>query len=356
MLNSIKFNSKQYDSFVHEQAEDRIYRLGQNRDVTVTYHDVSFTIDISMKVLNDIKTTNASIVLADGQTTLNMASSGLSYKEMNGLLGNSVREVKVARIENLIGRSRGMLEAPMIAPPDFCERLLLGGSKTTVDKKGEFISKRPQPAFSSIGDALLHLLGYARNADEAQTKATPSETRPEATRITSTSGLSPDDTSALDGSEDTSGDDTSALNGSEDTSGDEIIKEPAVFKSPVKPTSASASMIFNKLPAKSSLNGSMDTSGDDTSELNCSEDTSGDEILKEPAVFKSPVKPIPASASMISNNFPSKSSREPNALPEKTGSFGNDPLKSRGYTSSMLDFSSDDDSLSSIPGPAFKKY
>jgi hypothetical protein len=235
-----------------------------------------------MRVLNEIKQNNANIVLADGQTTLSMASSGLSYKEMNGLLGNSVREIKVARIENVVGRSHGMFEAPMVAPPDFCARLLSGGE--TVDKDG-FTSKRAQAAFSSIGDALLHMLGFARNSD--QKRSTPLKARAETQRIVPPSGISSSDILAL----------------------------------------------------------------------NDSEDTSGDDLLTQPAVFKSPAKPLSASASIVSSNFPSKLFDKPNDASKHIGSVRNDSLKWHGSTSNVgvLDFSSDDDSLCSIPGPVFKK-
>jgi len=66
-----------------EQCEDRAYRLGQKRDVDITYHDVSYTIDDVMRYINDSKTENATIILADG-SKLTASTAGLSFKELSG--------------------------------------------------------------------------------------------------------------------------------------------------------------------------------------------------------------------------------------------------------------------------------
>lgn len=256
------FIDRWFNPFVHEQAEDRLYRLGQKRDVNVTYYDISYTIDQCMHVLNDVKLTNASIVLADGQTTLSMASSGLSYKEMGGLLGNSVRAVRSARIKNVLARTNGMIDAPMVPTPDFASRLLAG--EQVIDPVSGFISQRAHSPFTRIGDALMHILGYTRAAAAAALQT---------------------------GTEKKSGNLSDELDSDNEEEEDDDEKKPAAVASMPRPSST-----------------------------------------------------VPASVPDIKSE----------AVPS-TGNSTKPKPKGSSNRLDMIELSSDDDSLSSIPGPVFKK-
>lgn len=63
--------------------------------MTVTYHDMSLTFDYCMRVVNENKTTNASILLADGATL--SAPPSYRFKDTTGMLGAAFRAMKAAR-------------------------------------------------------------------------------------------------------------------------------------------------------------------------------------------------------------------------------------------------------------------
>jgi hypothetical protein len=144
------FIDRWFNPFVHEQAEDRCHRLGQKKDVTVTYHDVNGTIDVVMQHLNLVKTTNATIVLAEG-STLGAATSALTYKEMAGSFKNGLSAMLHVRNQHIAKPENWFRPIP---PSDF----------SCLDQLAESISKSPRAsdgrANSSICEAIAHFLGY----------------------------------------------------------------------------------------------------------------------------------------------------------------------------------------------------
>ncbi len=62
------------------------HRYKQTRDVHVEYFDTSATVDQVMKVINEKKNVNGSILLADGMS-IGALSGGVSYQELSGTIG-----------------------------------------------------------------------------------------------------------------------------------------------------------------------------------------------------------------------------------------------------------------------------
>ena len=60
------FVDRWFNPFVHDQAMDRCYRIGQKKKVYVKFFDCAGSIDQVMCILNKHKAENATIVLADG--------------------------------------------------------------------------------------------------------------------------------------------------------------------------------------------------------------------------------------------------------------------------------------------------
>lgn len=173
--NRCEFIDRWFNPFVHDQAEDRLHRLGQKRPITVTYHDTNYTVDIAMRRINEIKTRNAEILLADG-SSLTMASAGLSYKEMAGELGNTVRAVRMARIQGVLDNPDATRLMHQQTAASIFEQLEQGSNTSGIHRRSPF---------NTIGDALAHLLGFVPNVDtkpapasssnELETKAVKSE-------------------------------------------------------------------------------------------------------------------------------------------------------------------------------------
>lgn len=105
--NHVVFIDRWFNPFVHDQAMDRCYRIGQKKDVFVNFFDCGGSIDEVMAMLNKYKSQNASVVLTDG-TELGANSGGnLSYQEVSGLLSRALEAVASNRAGhiNLHGRS-----------------------------------------------------------------------------------------------------------------------------------------------------------------------------------------------------------------------------------------------------------
>jgi hypothetical protein len=162
--NHVIFVDRWFNPFVHEQAQDRCHRLGQSKDVSVTYHDVSYTVDDVMRYLNDVKSANASIVLADGSSFGGAASAGVSYKDMTGLLGHGIRSILESRHEHLAGRCGDCLAG---LPP----------TNSSIFGHPEENSRTPrsQSQYGSISKVLAQLLGYVipQNGTNVPAGATP---------------------------------------------------------------------------------------------------------------------------------------------------------------------------------------
>ncbi|CAB9519192.1 annealing helicase and endonuclease ZRANB3 [Seminavis robusta] len=91
--NHVWFVNRWWNPMVLEQCEDRVYRIGQKKDVTIRYYDARETIDVVMAEINETKATNAAIVLADGPAL----SKNPSFNETSGLMFQSIRALQGAR-------------------------------------------------------------------------------------------------------------------------------------------------------------------------------------------------------------------------------------------------------------------
>ena len=104
-----------YNPFVHLQCEDRIHRLGQQRDCTITYFDSCHTIDESMCVLNSMKQQNSDFLLGDdergkassGQNNSNKdTAGGLKYQDLQGVVSELVKTIQSQRMQCAADPSR----------------------------------------------------------------------------------------------------------------------------------------------------------------------------------------------------------------------------------------------------------
>jgi len=94
--NHVLFLDRWFNPCVHDQAESRVHRLGQTKEVKIAYLDCNQTVDVVMKSINILKEGNASILLADG-TSLGMVASSLGYRDLSGVIGNNLRAIKEMR-------------------------------------------------------------------------------------------------------------------------------------------------------------------------------------------------------------------------------------------------------------------
>jgi len=95
--NHVLFLDRWFNPCVHDQAMDRCHRIGQTKEVEVEFFDVDMTIDQVMMYMNGIKSTNASLVLADGTAIGARAGGSLSYKELTGTISVAVNFMRSAR-------------------------------------------------------------------------------------------------------------------------------------------------------------------------------------------------------------------------------------------------------------------
>jgi SNF2 family DNA or RNA helicase len=115
--NHVAFLDRWYNPFVHSQAEDRCYRIGQKKDVNIVYFDCAATIDEGMIQLNKLKKDNAAVLLADGFEIGNQEAGSLSYKELSGLLGHLMNAIRSHRSQWLLASSGNVdLQIPQFDP------------------------------------------------------------------------------------------------------------------------------------------------------------------------------------------------------------------------------------------------
>ena len=112
--NHVVFADRFFNPTVLEQCEDRCYRLGQKKEVHVTYHDVALSSDDVMRRINQVKSENAQVLLADGSTALSASTAGMSFRDIGGTLGASIRAVREARMDH-IQQSKENIVTPL--PP-----------------------------------------------------------------------------------------------------------------------------------------------------------------------------------------------------------------------------------------------
>jgi len=94
--NHVGFIDRWFNPCVHEQAEDRCHRLKQKRDVDITYFDVSYSVDQTMRILNEEKQKNATLILADG-TSIGAQSSSIGFRDLSGNFVNILKEMLIRR-------------------------------------------------------------------------------------------------------------------------------------------------------------------------------------------------------------------------------------------------------------------
>ena len=91
------FLDRWFNPTVHAQAQDRCHRIGQEKEVGVTFFDNAMSVDQVMAFLNTMKSANASVLLADGSEMGASATTGLSYQDLSGMIGNMIRAARTAR-------------------------------------------------------------------------------------------------------------------------------------------------------------------------------------------------------------------------------------------------------------------
>lgn len=110
--NHVAFLDRWYNPFVHDQAEDRAHRYGQQKDVHVTYFDCAGTIDEAMVEINEVKKANSVTILMDDFDVGNGSTRGLSYKELSGILSTLIRDIRSLR-NALISANPGSKDEPI---------------------------------------------------------------------------------------------------------------------------------------------------------------------------------------------------------------------------------------------------
>ena len=113
--NHVFFLDRFFNPFVHDQAEDRCHRIGQKKNVFVSYFDASATVDQAMVHINNVKKANAVTLLADG---IDVGSGGqnLTYEDLSGTLSSVVSGIRAYRNAFLAQSGNGNLPIP---PFDF---------------------------------------------------------------------------------------------------------------------------------------------------------------------------------------------------------------------------------------------
>lgn len=88
-----------YNPFVHEQVEDRIYRIGQVNDVEIRYFVTAGTIDEAMREINLSKKQNSRTLLDSIEDDGNNNGNTKPYQEMAGMMGRLLQAIRDNRYE-----------------------------------------------------------------------------------------------------------------------------------------------------------------------------------------------------------------------------------------------------------------
>lgn len=75
--------------------------MGQTKDVFVEFFDAAGSVDESMRLLNEYKSFNSKLILADGTQLGANAGGNLSYKEISGLLFRALKGISMCRAYNI---------------------------------------------------------------------------------------------------------------------------------------------------------------------------------------------------------------------------------------------------------------
>ncbi len=131
--NHVCFLDRWFNPQVHDQAESRCHRIGQTRDVKISYMDTLLTVDDVMKIVNEYKLDNASVLLADG-TSLGNIRNAIGYQDLSGMIGNSIKAIRSMR-RNVIDSNKltGNTTLPIDLPFSFDQ--LSGKVQEVIDSK-----------------------------------------------------------------------------------------------------------------------------------------------------------------------------------------------------------------------------
>lgn len=166
--NHVCFLDRWFNPMVHSQAEDRCHRIGQTADkVNIFFADVATTVDEVMAFINLAKSTNASIILADGTEFSRNQDGALSYKDLAGLFGNLIRGVQSLRR----ARATGDLYNTPLSPIGQDTLEGLAERKPSPRKKSAVKSETSESASAVKSELLASLTG----APTSTTSATSSE-------------------------------------------------------------------------------------------------------------------------------------------------------------------------------------
>ena len=136
--NHVCFLDRWFNPQVHDQAESRVHRIGQRRDVKISYLDTALTVDCVMRIINEYKLENASVLLADG-TSLGEAPRGsVGYTDLSGVIGNSIKAIRDMRRSAIASNEQAGNSSLPIALPFDADQLF--------DKVQEVINSRPAKA------------------------------------------------------------------------------------------------------------------------------------------------------------------------------------------------------------------
>lgn len=92
--NHVFFVDRWFNPTVHDQAMDRCYRIGQKKDVFVSFFDSLGTIDIGMMLTNKYKQENSAILLADGT---DLGDGAMSFRELSGVMRTLLERLAIGR-------------------------------------------------------------------------------------------------------------------------------------------------------------------------------------------------------------------------------------------------------------------
>ena len=129
--NHVCFLDRWFNPCVHDQAESRCHRLGQEKEVNIAYLDINFTIDIVMKRINVLKEGNASVILADGTSLGDRWSLG--YRNVSGVIGETMQALLVMREQAI--KINGNAPLPPYNESDLEEKLAQSKEKPNAIKE-----------------------------------------------------------------------------------------------------------------------------------------------------------------------------------------------------------------------------
>jgi len=136
--NHVCFLDRWFNPQVHDQAKSRVHRIGQKKDVKISYLDTALTVDCVMKIVNEYKLDNASVLLADGTSLGDAPRGAIGYKDLSGVIGNSVKAIREMRRNVIASNAQtGDGDLPIALPFD---------ADQLFDKVHEVLNSRPAKA------------------------------------------------------------------------------------------------------------------------------------------------------------------------------------------------------------------